>query len=169
MNEETQNQPEKALDDKRKNALLRYVAILFAVAFLFVLFSLVLQMRDSRANISTLDQDRASALQKAEQLQDTNRELQTKVEALNKQLEDMQSELDRQTEENETLRKEIENAQGKTLEAYELLLQARKLVTPGSQEGNVAAARIMENLKNLEEYLGEAGLEEYHRLLEEGE
>ena len=169
MNEETHNQPEKALDDKRKNALLRYVAILFAVAFLFVLFSLLLQMRDSRVSISTLNQDRASALQKAEQLQDTNWELQTQVDELTSQLEALQQTLDSQSKENEALRKEIENAQEKTLEAYELLLQARKLVTPGSQEGNVAAARIMENLKNMEEYLGEAGLEEYHRLLEEGE
>ncbi len=169
MNEETQNQPEKQLDDKRKNALLRYVAILFAVAFLFVLFSLLLQMRDSRANISTLNQDRASALQKAEQLQDTNRELEAQVEELTAQLEALQQEMDSRTEENEALQRELNSAKGKTLEAYELLLQAQRLVTPGAQEGNVAAARALENLKNLEEYLGEAGLEEYHRLLEEGE
>ena len=34
MNEkETQNQPEKGLDDKRKNAMLRYIGIMFVVAF----------------------------------------------------------------------------------------------------------------------------------------
>ena len=45
-NEKEQNiQPEKApLDDKKKTALLRYVAIMFAVAFVFVLLSMLGQM-----------------------------------------------------------------------------------------------------------------------------
>ena len=64
------------VDDGRKNALLRYIAILFAVAFLFVLLSLVMQMRDSRATISELNAASASALKNAETLQDGNRQLQ---------------------------------------------------------------------------------------------
>ena len=76
-NEKNQNvQPEKAvLDERKKNALLRYVAIMFAVAFVFVLLSMFGQMRDSKSAISELNQSSSSALQKAEALQEHNQEL----------------------------------------------------------------------------------------------
>lgn len=187
MNEEhqnAQNTSEKPpLDDKKKTALLRYIAILFAVAFLLVLLSLLSQMRDSQAAISELNQSSASALQKAEQLQDTNRQLQEdndalqlQVEALTAQVEALEQELEAQPELDDDiadaiqrLQQEVQNAKGKTQEAYELLLQAMELYTPGSQEGNVAFSKAMDNLEHLKDYLGEAGLEEYNRLLEKGE
>lgn len=188
MNEEHQNEQstpteKSSLDEKRKNALLRYITILFAVAFLFVLFSLLQQSRDSRAAISELNQSSASALQKAEQLQDTNRQLQednealqTQVEALTAQVEELEQELADQPVLDDDiagaitrLQQEVQTAKGKTQEAYELLLQAMELYTPGSQEGNVAFSKAMDNLENLKDYLGEAGLEEYNYLLEKGE
>ncbi|MGN0979668.1 MAG: hypothetical protein ACI4PT_04985 [Candidatus Avoscillospira sp.] len=188
MNEEHQNEQstpteKSSLDEKRKTALLRYITILFAVAFLFVLFSMLQQSRDSRAAISELNQSSASALQKAEQLQDTNRQLQednealqTQVEALTAQVEALEQELADQPVLDDDiagaimrLQQEVQTAKGKTQEAYELLLQAMELYTPGSQEGNVAFSKAMDNLENLKDYLGEAGLEEYNRLLEKGE
>lgn len=188
MNEDNQNEqgtPEErsALDDKKKTALLRYIAILFAIAFLFVLFSMLQQTRDNQAKISELNQSSASALQKAEQLQTTNRELQeentvlrSEVEELTAQVDALQEQLEQQSEVDEDtanimqqLQKEAETAKGKTQEAYELLLQAIALETPGSQEGNVAFSKVMDNLENLKDYLGEAGLAEYNRLTEEGE
>ena len=39
------------LSDKKKNALVRYMAILFGVAFLLVLLSFLIQLRDSRETI----------------------------------------------------------------------------------------------------------------------
>ena len=45
MNEESQAKP---MDEKRKTALLRYLAILFAVAFLLVLISMLCQLRNTR-------------------------------------------------------------------------------------------------------------------------
>ena len=70
--------PEKTpMEEGRKNALLRYIAVLFAVAFLFVLLSLMMQMRDSRATISELNAASASALKNAEKLQTDNEELRT--------------------------------------------------------------------------------------------
>ena len=67
--EEKIPQPEKTgLDEKRKTALLRYIAILFAVAFVLVLLSLFGQMRNSKTAISELSQSSTSALQKAEHL-----------------------------------------------------------------------------------------------------
>ena len=70
--EKKNNQPEKTgLDETRKSALLRYVAILFAVAFVLVLISMLSQMRDSNSTITELSQSSSSAIQKAEQLQET--------------------------------------------------------------------------------------------------
>ena len=43
-----QPQPPAPLSDARKAALLRYMAILFAVAFLLVLLSLILQTHSSK-------------------------------------------------------------------------------------------------------------------------
>lgn len=185
MNEEEKNQNaaqenKNALDDKKKNALLRYITILFAVAFLFVLFSMLLQMRDSQTTISELNKSSASALQNAEQLQENNRllqesneALQEEIDALNAQLEELQAE---QPAEDQTaliaqLEQEVETAKGKTQEAYEQLLLAMELQTPGSQEGNVAFSKALDNLESLKEYLGETGRSVYNRLLqqEEGE
>ena len=165
MSEETN----KPLDEKKKTALLRYILILFAAAFLIVLLSLLSQMRDTRHELSKLNQSSSSALQKAEQLQDTNRQLEEENERLQQELDTLQAQLAESNARNEALGKELLSAVGKEKEAYELLLTAMTVVTPGAQEGNVAASRALENLKNYEEYLGEEGLKIYHSLLEEGE
>ena len=154
MNEETNKQ----LDDKKKTAVLRYLAVLFAAAFLIVLLSMLSQFRNSMDTISQLNQSSTNALAKAEQLQDTNRQLEERVRQLEQQLADTNA-----------LLMELEAAEGKEKEAYELLLTAIKLVTPGSQEGNVAASKALDNLKNYESYLGEEGLKIYKSLLQEGE
>jgi len=67
MNDE--HQKPSGLDEKKKSALIHYVAILFIVAFIIVLISMLGTMRDSREDISALTQSSVSALQKAEQLQ----------------------------------------------------------------------------------------------------
>ena len=192
MNEENKNPaeqsqaqpPEQAalgkspMEEGRKNALLRYIAILFAVAFLFVLLSLMMQMRDSRATISELNAASASALKNAEKLQSDNEALRTENAQLNEQLEVLQEEkeqLEQALEEAEAakgdaaLEAEIRTAQqtqAKIRQAYEYLLEAMEIVTPGSQEGNVAASKVLENLELLQEYLGAQGQEIYQSLIE---
>ena len=192
MNEENKNPaeqsqaqpPEQAapgkspMEEGRKNALLRYIAILFAVAFLFVLLSLMMQMRDSRATISELNAASASALKNAEKLQSDNEALRTENAQLNEQLEVLQEEkeqLKQALEEAEAaqgdaaLEAEIRTAQqtqAKIRQAYEYLLEAMEIVTPGSQEGNVAASKVLENLALLQEYLGPQGQEIYQSLIE---
>ena len=53
-NKNPQTQPEaaqdpgKPLSEKRKAALLRYMAVLFCAAFILVLISLILQMRKTK-------------------------------------------------------------------------------------------------------------------------
>lgn len=88
MNEENKPQNEPVNQQKR-TALLRYMTILFAVAFALVLLSYLVQVFNSRSTITQLNAASASALQNAERLQDTNREL---------------------TEQNNQLKAELDNA-----------------------------------------------------------
>ena len=59
-----------------------------------------------------------------------------------------------------------QQTQTKIRQAYEYLLEAMETVTPGSQEGNVAAGKVLENLELLQEYLGPKGQEIYQSLIE---
>ena len=79
--EQQEKQP-APLSEARKTALLRYMAVLFAVAFLLVLLSLILQAHSSKATISELTQTSSSALSNVEQLQAQNRDLQDEKQTL---------------------------------------------------------------------------------------
>lgn len=70
-----ESKPRSGLSEKRKRALINYMAILFAVAFLLVALSLAIQYRDSQATISQLGANARSAMDKAETLQDENQKL----------------------------------------------------------------------------------------------
>ena len=97
MNENQTTTVEKGLDDKRKNAMLRYIGIMFIVAFVFVLVSMLGELRSSEATISALNQSSTSAITKAEQLQDHNRQLETDNAYLEGRIEEMEKSLE-QTE-----------------------------------------------------------------------
>lgn len=161
--------PEK--NPNRAQALIRYVAILFAVAFLLVLFSFIVSMRDSKQTISELNKDANSSLARAEQLQDENRQLQeekaeledkiqeledvqktekSKTEQLKKELEDVIKTRDELKEENTILSQKLES----TAEAYELLLKAETALKENNDEDFKA---IMEELSSKEAELGEVG------------
>ena len=163
------------LSDRRRNALLRYMAVLFCAAFILVLISLILQMHSSEAKISELNAASTSALSNAEALQTENRtlqdekialekkneELQEKIDELTKQLEEAaQAEEDSQTAENEVV-KNLRTELDRTKEAYEALLEAKGC---DMREGNVTFSRAMQTLERLKDYLGPTALEEYHAL-----
>ena len=184
MNDKTNetNQPEKSgLDDNRKNALLRYLGIMFVVAFIFVLVSLIGELRTSEATISELSASSTSALQKAEQLQDTNRELETdnaylegRIEELEKQLEEVETDLEdaqQAAADQEALADEREAALADTQthleqiqKAYDLLAEAQNLL---SQEQD--ASQLLSQLEHYKQYLGENALNIYENLTKEGE
>lgn len=180
MNEEEKQQ---GLSEKRKAALLRYMAILFAMAFLLVAASLVMQMHDSRTTISELNETSSSALSNAEQLQEQNRELQEKTQALEDENDALQTELDElkraaeQAEaeagdESAAVQQALQDAQKeadelkktaeRTAQAYDALLTAKSCTF---KEGNVTYAKAMETLKEYKAYLSEQGLAEYEALL----
>ena len=172
--EQQEKQP-APLSEARKTALLRYMAVLFAVAFLLVLLSLILQAHSSKATISELTQTSSSALSNVEQLQAQNRDLQDEKQtltqeksALEAQVEDLQKQLDEtkqadeQEESAEKLKLELELA--RTKEAYEALIVAAGCET---HEGNVTFSKAMDTLADLEEYLGTEARAEYEKLLAE--
>ena len=185
MDEKKTPQPEQAapetgkpLSEKRKSALLRYMAVLFCAAFILVLISLILQTHSSEAKISELNAASTSALSNAEALQNENRALQDDKIALekeNQELQELQDKLDELTEkldeaaqaeedsqaaENEMI-KSLRTELDRTKEAYEALLEAKSCET---REGNVTFSRAMQTLERLKDYLGQTALEEYKAL-----
>lgn len=169
------------LDEKRKTALLRYMGILFGVAFLLVLLSSLIQMRNSRLTISELNQASNSALQNAEALQTMNRELVDQNAALiaeNTELEQQRDdaqelsdqrkaqmdELGNQLERVESLHQQQLEQLDKQLAAAKTLAKAQYAQANEDEEGFQTA---MQQLKDLAEYLEEEGKAIYQSLLTE--
>ena len=169
----------KPLSEKKKAALLRYMAILFAVAFVLVLLSLVLQMHNSQATISELNETKSNALTNAEQLQAQNRDLQQEKEDLQKQLDDLSQQLTDAQTENDTLKQENETAESEaadTLEREKQLMRERTqeaydaLITAAGceiKEGNVTFSKAMDTLSTLHIYLSDSAEATYRTLLGE--
>lgn len=183
MDEENKNQnqehaqPPAPLSDARKAALLRYMAILFAVAFLLVLLSLILQTHSSKSTISELSAASTSALDNAVKLQEENRALQEEQQ-LQDQLDELQKKLDEETALNEQLlaasqdeekdaKQELRDKEQElehTRMAYEALLTAMNCDT---REGNVTFSRAMETVARYADCLSEEALAEYEKLQEQ--
>lgn len=159
------------LADQKKNALLRYMAVLFCVAFLLVLLSYLIQMRDSRQTISQLNQSNASALQNAGKLQGENQQLTEQNQSLNQQLGELQASLDeangRLSEAEKDLEadtQELAGAQAQTkqvTDAYELLLQAKRAYDGGDLD---TCRKDLAELSSRQDRLSAAGAELYARL-----
>ena len=177
MNETPTPQVDKGLDDKKKNAMLRYIGVMFVVAFLFVLISMLGELRTSEATISELNQSSTSAIQKAEQLQDNNRQLEKdnayltgRIEELEKQIEDLELELALSEEQMEESRQNLsdalatmDHAQQQTNNvktAYELLIEAQNAEDPTA---------ILAELEDYLHYFDENARMIYENLTKEGE
>ncbi len=174
MNEENLPQEEKKpLSEEKRAALLRYMAVLFAVAFLMVLASLLIQTHSSKTAISEMSKSNSDALSNAmanaEFLQDQNRELQDENRALREQLEaieDEQADAEALSAELESLEAEYDALQTESagaMRAYEALITA---LSCKSREGNVTFARALDTVEQNKQYLSDEALEIYEALLE---
>lgn len=171
MNEKETTNPSPPLDDSRKNALLRYIGILFGVAFLFVLLSLASELKSNQADLAELSQSSTSALQKAEQLQDTNRALETEnkelkdaLDALEQQLADAQLELEVQKEKNDLLQAQHEVSLAELEENYQQMVDTYELLLAAAEDRSL----LPQVEKNLQ-ILGKNALKYYENLCKEGE
>ena len=166
QNETTVEQPAATepvrvpISDEKRTALLRYMAILFGVAFLLVLLTFLIQLRDSKQTISELNKSNASALQNAGKLQDENQALSTanatlegQVEDLESQVEDLEKSKDRLEKTQSQLEQELEEANQKvtdTQTAYVLLAQAK---AAASEEDTETLSTVLGQLDPLMDLL----------------
>ncbi len=161
MNEE--KKPAQVSSEKR-TALLRYLAILFAVAFLLVLLSYLIQAFHSQSTIDKLNVTSASALQNAERLQELNQELTQANSLLNAELDNAHASiLEYQESVNASCKAAADAAEQEATkavqDAYDLLLTA--LHAANAEE----KAQALQAIKK--EDLSEQGLKLYLQLLSE--
>lgn len=155
--------PRSGLSEKRKRALINYMAILFAVAFLLVALSLAIQYRDSQNTISQLGANARTAMEKAENLQDENQHLtqkladaQAALDEKTRELEDVQSAMADLENANESLRganteltREKTDALN-TAAAYQCLARAQAALASGD---DAAFRSAIDQLRTLSRYL----------------
>ena len=153
MNEE--NKPQSApVSDHKRTALLRYMTILFAVAFALVLLSYLIQVFSSRDTITQLNATSASALQNAERLQDTNRELTEDNQRLKSLLDDANAS---KQEYMESVAANLKTAKvegwdqgaADTQAVYDLLVRA------AMTQDEAERARLLKELEGRESYLSD--------------
>ena len=178
----------KPLSDGKKSALLRYLAIMFAVAFILVLLSWIIQSRNTQNQLSRVTESNSNALANAEKLQNENRNLQQEKADLEKRLQELQKEqeaLETALRENEQALlqqlgelEELEDQQiqqlqalkasedllKKTVAAYDALAAALGSHSGAEVDGGYAAA--METLKNENQYLSDGARQIYLALLQ---
>lgn len=158
-----ESRPRSGLSEKRKQALINYMAILFAVAFLLVALSLAIQYRDSQNTISQLGANARTAVEKAETLQDKNQKLtqdltdaQNALAAANQQLSDVQNAMADLENANESLKgSNSELTQEKmdalnTAAVYQYLARAQAALASGD---GAALRSTLDQLKTLSKYL----------------
>ena len=110
---------------KRKNSVVVYIFILFAVAFLFLLLAYFMQQRNTAQMLEGL-RDSNSAMENIELLQQRNIELDKKVDDLEAQVRDYES----QVKESETAKEALEVSR-KQVEALNLFWQVVKTYESG--------------------------------------
>lgn len=163
---DNQNEPVEnaVLSERKKTALLRYMSILFGVAFLLVLLSFLIQARDSRETISDLNQSNASALQNAVQLQNENRALLEENQKINAELSELHEDFEtvsdayanateeiiEGTQERSELVGQISEADavlGKTVLTYDALLAAQAALDADDTDALTDALEVLSKNK----------------------
>lgn len=189
MNEEEKKNQEQQLSPRRRTALVTYLAILFAVAFLFVAVMMVAETKrlktmnqelqhDSQKNAATLTNNINALQEENQKLSKQNTELTVQIENLrveastqNGVLEQLREQLDAAVAEQEqlrgeveTLREETETEKQKTQDAVrvsELLHQAMAADEDGDLEG---LKELLSQIEPLEELLSDTEREIYEEL-----
>ena len=137
-----ENTPEQApetfqerVPSKKRTALLRYMTVMFAAAFVLVLMSFLLEAKKHDNTAVKYN----SVVSKAEKLQEDNRTL----------TEDLSS----AREYVEIAREEGEEDVANTKTAYDALVKV--LTTEEPKDGDVEYSKAVETVNNLQEYLSE--------------
>lgn len=160
----------KQVGAKSRNALLRYMTILFAVAFLAVTLSLVIETKKSKTTISELNQTSASALENAEMLQESNRELSDTNANLRDKIADLENNLKEANDAANEAEAALESAKDAQQNAENEAKACNLLFTAlnAQQKGDTAAyENAMVQLEPLHEFLTGTAAEIYESLVKE--
>ena len=153
------------VSESKRTALLRYLIIMFAVAFVLVLMSMVLQVRSSNATVSELHQSSTSAMAKAQQLQDNNRALHDRVTALEQELATANASLKDATAANNALQAELKELEAGKVDETALRAAcdayAKSVMTASKKDEEAVAA-----LAKLKQYLSPEVAGDYEKWLE---
>lgn len=169
MSEEKKPQ-ETQVSEQKRNALIRYLAIMFAVAFALVLLSYLIQASNSQSTIDQLSATSSSALQNAAQLQDTNWALTQEIEELNEELDNAtvavleyqeSVEAEKNASYQEGLEKGREEGAAQTRKAYTLMAQALEEKNPE------ALKKILDELEPIKNNLSQDAQKEYDALIQQ--
>ena len=154
---QAEDQDRKPLSEKKKIAFLRYMTILFVVAFALVLVSYFVQT-------ARLSETSSSAMAKAEMLQDENRQLIDDIAALTEEKDALSEELSELEEAAERDAAQTAKRLEHTKEVYDALMTAQACT---KREGNVTFAKSMEVLRQYSDLLSENAQKIYQSLLEQ--
>lgn len=152
--EEAEKTTEQPLTTKKKRAMLEYMAIMFAAAFLLVAISLLIKVIDmkgemeaantgARENIALLQKDLDAARAESAELQTKLDEANTASSEAADKLSDAETRLSEAEKARETLEKTLESAQkendtlSRRAQANELLVSAQAAL----EQGDYAALR----------------------------
>ena len=176
------NQEPKPKPERSKNALLRYLTILFAFAFLLVLLSYLIQMRNMNTTVSELNKTSSNALSNAEALQATNQSLMEEKAALEEQIDALGDQIDALNDEVESEKsgaaeaaqtsqariEDLEDALRAQQQTYDDTLAAYESLTKAASardSGDVAGLRAaIDELDGKTEFLSEQGAALYEAL-----
>lgn len=167
--------PESApLSAKKKRALLEYLAILCAGAFLIVALSLGIKLisvqndmeaadRGARENIAALQDNLDKEAAKNKELSEELSTAKSAAELAQAALQEANASIDSLKEENTGLKEQVKTAQeaGRRAQATELLLQAHTALYEGSW---AEFAKNMRALEDCADALSERSAEQYEAL-----
>ena len=151
------------MSEKRKKALVVYLAALFGIAFIIVSISLGIQIRQGNT-VSTTAAERVEAMQN--QMHNLNEE----NDLLKKQVKGLETTIDEIMEGMEFLEGNAYAATAKIeeltyrLEAYEYLVDVQQALQNGDREALLAN---LEKLEPLSEFLSEEDTEIYNTILQQ--
>lgn len=160
-----QEEKNPALSEKRKRALLNYLALLFGAAFVVVAISLVFTWKSHAQTVALLNDSTTNAVSRAEALQQDNQALRTHIQELENALADNKAALEyseaASQEYLESVKTEAALSTQRLHDGYELLLWARSALERGDRE---TFTEVMLRLEPLAEYLGDEGQDAYRQM-----
>ena len=83
--------PRKSHQRRRQQSVVRYIAVLFAAAFVLMGMSYIMERRQNAQEVDTLKKQSTSAMQSAENLIQENEQLKRQVEELTQQLNETEA------------------------------------------------------------------------------